>query len=124
MIPASARDSYGSGPGSGAGTPAAGSPRCPPADTPGWPLNRRGIAQQPASAGSAGCGGVLGVVEPAGAQREAAAADAAVQRGAQLLKFGDPLVDVADPGGRHLVPVGLVRGSLIRQLGQRRAHVG
>src|SRR6478609_11667301 len=81
------------------------------------------VAEQETSAAAEAGGAVVGVVERAAAQRQAAAPDALGELVAQADEGLDLRVESGTPGARDAVPVGLVRGAFARQRRQRVADL-
>src|SRR5690606_38927799 len=76
------------------------------------------VADEVAGPAAVLSGVVVGVEQAAGPQRQAAAADAAVEAVAQALDEGDLLVEAGAPGARDAGPVVLGGGARVGQLGQ------
>src|SRR5690242_15329514 len=83
----------------------------------------RGVAQQVARALAEGPGAVVGVVELAGVQRQAAAPDARRQFVAQAFQQVDPLVELRLPRPRQPRPVGRGGRALVGQGRERVADL-
>ena len=107
--------------GRGAGAPRPGGRADHPAgaaDLSAIRLGRPGIADPVARARAGTTRAVSGVGELAAVQREAAAADALREPGAQPLELGDPLIDPGRPAARQPRPVAAVGASVRRELGE------
>src|SRR5579875_588720 len=86
-------------------------------ERPAGPSPTRRIADPEAGAGAAGPGAVARIGERTAVERQAAAADALGEAGAQALELRDALVDPCGPCAREARPVppagGAVRGQLL-----------
>src|SRR5665213_3234539 len=88
-----------------------------------WSPGPDSIAQQEARAGAGAGGAIPGIVEAAAGEREASAADAAVEQVARPLEHSDPALECGADAAADGLPIAARRRPALRQRAQHGADL-